>query len=843
MLTFSFAAIAFRKPKSGAWTLSRFAVAIFLLSVTLMDTPGCGRYSTNKAGMDGLDKQTIMQIILENSKGSKFYENELRRERLLHQQIEAKLRQIRSLTPVMVQNAEHEADKLLERIEKRRCFSRCVAHFDMDAFFAAVEIRDQPELRFLPVAVGSNSMLSTSNYIARRYGVRAGLPGFLGKKLCPNLRIIPPDFARYTAASYVVRDVLREYATTAGIHTPSPEKDQADVNSTTKSTAAMVTASLDEAYVDLTNHLDERAKWPEEKRSFWPRVNRSAPMLVCRCHSQAVRKMGSHVLSTPPPKTTASTDVPAGSAYLDESSSNEASAEEAKVDEELAVCKNCGLFLKSGLRVFGTSAWEAVREIRFRIFCATKLTCSAGIGPNTLIAKIASDWSKPRGQFEVTCSVEAVNKFMRQLPVRKVPGIGHVTERRLEAFGVHCCHDLIEKRGVLWHVSSHSAMTYYLRIALGHSEDDWLPRSRAVDLCSPPESKSTNKLLCSSAAAVSDVDSNQGFAGLGRKSMSVERTFPDTSDPDALMLRCRQLAAMLSIDLKEEHVKGRALTMKLKLDTFEVRSRSQPLPDYTNDAEVIATFATEILREEMLNEKSAIVPVNPNASTSTRSPGSQSPRVLTLRLMGLRMSTLLPVEMCPQIRQHNIEQAFAQARASNQNEELFVDPIRKPADESKFPLSVDRNATTTVRKTVSSKKQKRKQPSHQTPLLCWTQSGSRHDKCAIDVKVADELSPTGLCVTCPVCGLELQVASEEQFNTHLDDCLNQTAIADVVRERTFSVSQPAIVSSQFGPRSESKTLTCHSPSLSSFVPSRKRKQSQQTSEKPTRGPLDAFIVR
>ncbi|KAF8560716.1 hypothetical protein P879_10367 [Paragonimus westermani] len=51
------------------------------------------------------------------------------------------------------------------------------------------------------------------------------------------------------------------------------------------------------------------------------------------------------------------------------------------------------------------------------------------------------------------------------------------------------------------------------------------------------------------------------------------------------------------------------------------------------------------------------------------------------------------------------------------------------------------------------------------------------------------------------------------------------------------------MSSQFGPRSESKSLTCHSPSPSSSVPSRKRKQSQQTNEKPTRGPLDAFVVR
>uniref|UniRef100_A0A183BCI6 UmuC domain-containing protein n=1 Tax=Echinostoma caproni TaxID=27848 RepID=A0A183BCI6_9TREM len=106
----------------------------------------------------------------------------------------------------------HMTDKLVHKFERHRCFARCIVHVDMDAFYAAVEIRDQPELRFLPVAVGSNSMLSTSNYIARRYGVRAGLPGFLGKKLCPNLHIIPPDFARYTEASRSVRAVLSQYA-------------------------------------------------------------------------------------------------------------------------------------------------------------------------------------------------------------------------------------------------------------------------------------------------------------------------------------------------------------------------------------------------------------------------------------------------------------------------------------------------------------------------------------------------------------------------------------------------------------------------------------------------------
>ncbi|VDQ17846.1 unnamed protein product [Trichobilharzia regenti] len=47
-------------------------------------------------------------------------------------------------------------------------------------------------------------------------------------------------------------------------------------------------------------------------------------------------------------------------------------------DPELAVCDECGLLCKSGRRVFGVSAWEAVREMRFRVFCATRLTCSAG---------------------------------------------------------------------------------------------------------------------------------------------------------------------------------------------------------------------------------------------------------------------------------------------------------------------------------------------------------------------------------------------------------------------------------------------------------------------------------
>ena len=74
------------------------------------------------------------------------------------------------------------------------------------------------------------------------------------------------------------------------------------------------------------------------------------------------------------------------------------------------------------------------------IFRKTKLTSSAGIGPNKLIAKIASEINKPNGQFEVT--PEQVPEFMEKLPVRKIWGIGEKTERKLEELGAKTCGEL-----------------------------------------------------------------------------------------------------------------------------------------------------------------------------------------------------------------------------------------------------------------------------------------------------------------------------------------------------------------------------------------------------------------
>ena len=103
-------------------------------------------------------------------------------------------------------------------------------------------------------------MQSTSNYVARRYGVRAAMPGFIGQKLCPELIIIPLNFDKYTAISEQVRAVFAEY----------------DPNYST--------ASLDEAYLDITDHLERRCLSGDDECTFpgYPH-----PELICRCTSNS----------------------------------------------------------------------------------------------------------------------------------------------------------------------------------------------------------------------------------------------------------------------------------------------------------------------------------------------------------------------------------------------------------------------------------------------------------------------------------------------------------------------------------------------------------------------------
>jgi len=106
-----------------------------------------------------------------------------------------------------------------------------IAHLDCDAFYAAIEKRDDPSLRDKPVIVGGGSrrgVVSTCCYVARIFGVRSAMPMFKALELCPNAVVVRPDFTKYTAAAKQIRDMMRAL-------TPLVEP-----------------LSLDEAYMDLS---------------------------------------------------------------------------------------------------------------------------------------------------------------------------------------------------------------------------------------------------------------------------------------------------------------------------------------------------------------------------------------------------------------------------------------------------------------------------------------------------------------------------------------------------------------------------------------------------------------
>jgi DNA polymerase-4 len=111
---------------------------------------------------------------------------------------------------------------------------RRIIHIDMDAFYASVEQRDNPELRGRPVAVGGSAargVVAAASYEARAFGVRSALPSITAKRKCPELIFVPPRFDVYRAVSAQIREIFTEH------------------------TQLIEPLSLDEAYLDVTeNH-------------------------------------------------------------------------------------------------------------------------------------------------------------------------------------------------------------------------------------------------------------------------------------------------------------------------------------------------------------------------------------------------------------------------------------------------------------------------------------------------------------------------------------------------------------------------------------------------------------
>src|SRR5712675_2055454 len=111
--------------------------------------------------------------------------------------------------------------------------ARKIVHIDMDAFYASVEQRDDPQLRGKPVVVawrGKRSVVCAASYEARRFGVHSAMPAIHAERLCPEAIFVPPDFTRYRAVSRAVREIFQRH------------------------TDLIEPLSLDEAYLDVTEN-------------------------------------------------------------------------------------------------------------------------------------------------------------------------------------------------------------------------------------------------------------------------------------------------------------------------------------------------------------------------------------------------------------------------------------------------------------------------------------------------------------------------------------------------------------------------------------------------------------
>ncbi|AEE87406.1 DNA polymerase IV [Francisella cf. novicida Fx1] len=200
-----------------------------------------------------------------------------------------------------------------------------IIHIDMDYFFAQVEEKANPSLKDKPFAVGGTNpkrgVISTCNYIAREYGIRSAMPTAIAMQKCPNLILLNTDFAKYKAASAVIRDIFYSF------------------------TDKVEPLSLDEAYLDVTD-----------------------------------------------------------------------------------------------VKEYKNSATLIAQAIKQEIFNKTGLTGSAGVAPNKLLAKIASDINKPNGLYVIT--PEQVDSFVKDLPVKKLFGVGKVSQEKLKTMNVETCLDL-----------------------------------------------------------------------------------------------------------------------------------------------------------------------------------------------------------------------------------------------------------------------------------------------------------------------------------------------------------------------------------------------------------------
>jgi DNA polymerase IV len=329
-----------------------------------------------------------------------------------------------------------------------------VAHLDLDAFFAAVEELENPELRTQPLVVGGDprgrGVVATANYVARGFGVHSAMSCAEALRRCPEAVFVRPRHAVYREYSRGVWETVR------GI-VPTVEQ-----------------TGIDEGYLDVGEIADD--------------------FLAARVVAEAVQ--------------------------------------------------------------------TAVRA-------ATSLTCSLGVAPCKVVAKIASDARKPGGLVVVPPGREAA--FLAPLAVRRLPGVGPKAEQRLRAGGIETIGDLA--------VLADADLRRVLPGSVGTMLRD---RARGID---PREL---------------ELDAE-------RISISVENTFErDISDRERLHDELRGMAAEVAAALQRRGQVARTVTTKLRYADFSIRSRSTSLEAGIDAPDTIGDLACRLLDRGLRDRPGAL---------------------------------------------------------------------------------------------------------------------------------------------------------------------------------------------------------------------------------------------
>lgn len=378
-----------------------------------------------------------------------------------------------------------------------------ILHVDMDAFFASIEQRDNPDLRNRPVVVGGSpetrGVVAAASYEARRFGIKSAMPMATAVRLCPGLHIISARHGKYKAVSEQLMAILRKY-------TPLVEP-----------------VSLDEAYLDVTG------------------------------------------------------------------------------------CT----------RLFGEPA-DIAGEIQRRISGELLLSASVGVGPNKLIAKLASDYRKPQGLTVV--SGDDVEAFLVGMPVEKVWGLGPQTCAELKKIGISTLGRL------------RSLSLEYLVNRFGKNGRVLYDLARGLDGRSVTPERAV-------------------------KSLGKEVTFPkDMTDSSSVENTVRELAEAVSYRLRKRGMLCCSVTLKLKHADLRLITRTGSLPDPTNLAGPVRETAVRLLRENWQGYP-------------------------PLRLAGVTCGKLLPGEgLAPSLfPQPRLEKEEKITRATDQLKERFGHQVVKSA--------------------------------------------------------------------------------------------------------------------------------------------------------------------